>query len=290
MAWSDPERCRNCGEPTGPRFCGHCGQAVERGRRTAWALLRELAVEWFSLEGRLFRTLGALRRPGRLTLLYLDGKRAPYLTPMRLYLLASLVLFSSVLALRAPDLDKINLSVRGETIHQAGEEEGGARVNMNLLTPGAAERYGLSEQVERLRNTPPQQVLDTLFAGLRRVLPAALILCLPLLALVLKLLYVRTGTLYADHLVFAVHFQSALFVALALVWLLTLPLGAGASAAIYALGLLSMFALYLPRAQRRVYGQGRWRTAAKTMLLAVGYAGLFLLATGMSYLWAMGRL
>jgi len=286
------ERCRNCGEVTGPRFCGHCGQAVERGKRTAWMLVRELAVEWFSLEGRLFRTLGALRRPGRLTLLFLAGKRAPYLTPVRLYLLASLVLFSSVLALRAPDLDKINLSVRGETIHQAAEQEGGARLNMNLLTPGAAERYGLSEQVERLRNTPPQQVLDALFAGLRRVLPAALILCLPLLALVLKLLYLGSGTLYADHLVFAVHFQSALFVALSLVWLLTLvlPGGAAVSAAIYVLGLLLMFAVYLPRAQRRVYGQGRWRTALKTVLLAVGYAVLFLLAAGMSYLWAMGRL
>lgn len=293
-AAAGPARCRNCGEPTGPRYCGHCGQAVERERRTAWALLSELAAEWFSLEGRLFRTLATLWRPGRLTVLNLDGKRAPFLTPMRLYLLASLLLFSSVLTLQPPDVRTVNLTVGGVPLHEADSDGTDAEVNLELFKPGQVSTRVLSldEQVERLRSRPPQEVVDTLFASLRRVLPAALILCLPLLGLVLKLLYIRTGTLYADHLVFAVHFQSALFVVLAVAWLIVFLFGLGliVSLPLYVAVLFLMLLVYLPLALRHVYRQGRWLTALKTVLLVMGYFRLLGLALGLSYLWAMWRL
>jgi len=46
----------------------------------------------------------------------------------------------------------------------------------------------------------------------------AIILFVPVLALALKLLYVRRQVLYVDHLIFGVHSQGALFLALAAVW------------------------------------------------------------------------
>ena len=96
----DEIRCRNCGRTAGPRFCAHCGQEVEERRGPVLTVLREVLSDWLSLDSRLLRSLRALLVPGRLTGLHLDGKRAPYVRPFRLYLLASLVLFSTVLAPR----------------------------------------------------------------------------------------------------------------------------------------------------------------------------------------------
>ena len=80
--------CRNCGRPTGPRFCGGCGQPVDDRRRPLLRLLGEAMDDWLSLDSRLARSLLTLARPGRLTLLHRDGKRAAYLRPLRLYALA----------------------------------------------------------------------------------------------------------------------------------------------------------------------------------------------------------
>src|SRR5688500_4015267 len=96
--------CLNCGAPlTGP-FCAACGQ---RGL-PPYPTLRELTVDAFGElsggDGRFAATVRALvRRPGMLTREFLEGRRAQYTSPLRLYLMASLVYF--VLAAAAPDLE-----------------------------------------------------------------------------------------------------------------------------------------------------------------------------------------
>ncbi len=62
------------------------------------------------------RTLRALLHPGQLKRLYLAGKRVRFLGPLRLYLLASLALVSSVLSLQPPDAREITLSIAGEFV------------------------------------------------------------------------------------------------------------------------------------------------------------------------------
>ncbi len=37
--------CRNCGQQTGPRFCGHCGQEVDDHRRPIVQLIAEASSE-----------------------------------------------------------------------------------------------------------------------------------------------------------------------------------------------------------------------------------------------------
>ena len=59
---------------------------------------RQLAADWlggaFGLDARLWRTLKLLfLRPGQLTVEFLEGRRARYLPPFRLYLISSVLLF-----------------------------------------------------------------------------------------------------------------------------------------------------------------------------------------------------
>lgn len=107
------------------------------------------------------------------------------------------------------------------------------------------------------------------------------------IALGLKLLYIRgkaLHTLYLDHLVFALHFQGALFFALAAGWLFNRGIGLElvASALAYALIALAMLVVYLPLALRRFYQQSRRRTAVKTFVLLFLYFQLLSLAVNLS--------
>jgi uncharacterized protein DUF3667 len=86
--------CLNCGTPLRGPFCAGCGQRDV----PPYPSVRELAIdaisEFSGWDGRLSQTLRTLiRRPGVLTREFLEGRRARYISPLRVYLTASLVYF-----------------------------------------------------------------------------------------------------------------------------------------------------------------------------------------------------
>ena len=86
--------CLNCAAPLAGDFCHQCGQSAQSLRQPFWALLGESLETLFSLDSRAARTLPALIfLPGKVTRAYLDGQRARFIPPFRLYVLASLVFF-----------------------------------------------------------------------------------------------------------------------------------------------------------------------------------------------------
>lgn len=86
--------CLNCGTPLTGEFCHHCGQSAQSLRRPFWTLLSESLETFFSIDGRIAKTLpDLLLKPGRITRHYLDGQRARFIPPFRLYVLASLIFF-----------------------------------------------------------------------------------------------------------------------------------------------------------------------------------------------------
>lgn len=88
------EACTNCEADLRGAFCHACGQPTRHFIRFFPAVVREVAEDTLGVDGRFWRTFVALLfRPGRLTLDYLNGKRVYYSSPVRLYLLTSLVAF-----------------------------------------------------------------------------------------------------------------------------------------------------------------------------------------------------
>jgi hypothetical protein len=86
--------CRNCGEPVELRYCGHCGQDSLRRSRSVGAIVAELLSSVFSYENKFWRTLVPLMlRPGSLSQAYVDGRRAAFFDPVRMFLLCSVVVF-----------------------------------------------------------------------------------------------------------------------------------------------------------------------------------------------------
>lgn len=110
------------------------------------------------------------------------------------------------------------------------------------------------------------------------LLPEMLFFCLPLLALALKLVYFRSGRLYVEHLIFALHVQALAFLSFLVIDSAKLLGGvAGKRAESIAGAILVLGMLYLVfRAFRTVYGQGRLTTAVKLGLVLFVY-GLILI-------------
>lgn len=86
--------CLNCGAELGGQYCGQCGQRATSRLISLWELIRDAFGDLFELDSRLWRTLvPLLARPGRLTRDYLEGRRARYMPPFRMYLVLSVVFF-----------------------------------------------------------------------------------------------------------------------------------------------------------------------------------------------------
>ena len=146
----------------------------------------------------------------------------------------------------------------------------------------AKRRRGLQERF------PKQRLVSTcerLFAsgepGLQAFLdkladnvPTGLFVLLPLMAAILKLLYPLSRRYYAEHLLFVLHFHSFVFLALIisefLERLTPMPIPTPVSV-ILGIVLTSYVPIYLFKALRRVYGQGRVATLLKFVPLVAAY-------------------
>jgi hypothetical protein len=121
--------------------------------------------------------------------------------------------------------------------------------------------------------------IATLFSNL----PYMMLCCIPLFALVLKVLYVRKRIFYIDHLVYALHIHSFAYLTIMLIVLITLGLNRsipGAFAGWIIAALWITFAVQVFMSIRRVYRQGWFFTVFKFFL--GGFAYLIVLSLALA--------
>jgi hypothetical protein len=277
--------CLNCQTPlTGP-FCANCGQRDV----PPYPSVRELAVDAFwelsGWDGRFASTVKALfRRPGMLTVEFLEGRRARYLSPLRLYLMASLAYF--LVAATAPAVK----TASGKTVF-AGVHIGETAPKGPISRP---ERLGMAAS-DALKNQQTLSVAEKEAAikdiakapallrpllrrsiedptgykrGLIEMMPRMLFALLPIFAAIVAMLY--RGRKYPEHLYFAIHLHAFLFLALLLSGLAKftqLPVVVG----LVGFAVLLWIPVYSTLAFRRVYGGSIVGTLAKEATIAVLY-------------------
>ena len=232
--------CPNCGLSRSGRFCSHCGQNDRNYLRGLWRVIAELCKETFELDGRVWRTLAQMfRRPGALAQEFSRNRRASYLSPIRLYLFASLAFFF----LFAMEDDR-----------RPGEKAS-ARVELDRIDPGQEEALKAAlpplqqrKMAEVLRRDRWAKVLIGLAANYRQTIegepdhwdrfllirlvdlaedprvffgdlldnmPIAMFLTLPVYALLLALFFLGSRRYFTEHLVFAVQLQTFAFIVFA---------------------------------------------------------------------------
>jgi hypothetical protein len=95
IAHGHSSHCLNCGAAAHASFCQYCGQETAVHVPSAREFVHEFVGHYVALEGKLWKTLALLLfKPGRLTRDYIEGKRARYVLPLRVYLTMSVVFFA----------------------------------------------------------------------------------------------------------------------------------------------------------------------------------------------------
>jgi hypothetical protein len=87
-------QCENCGAQLAGEYCSRCGQHAIDYRRSLWRVLIDAADSFLNWDTKFLSTIGVLlAKPWKLTNDFNAGRRARYVHPLRLYLLASVSFF-----------------------------------------------------------------------------------------------------------------------------------------------------------------------------------------------------
>ena len=242
-----PRVCRNCGQPLTGRYCAGCGQEDRPLAPSLRALVGDAWEALTSLEGRAFQSLGRLFfAPGFLTREYIEGRRVRWVSPVRLYIVVSVVYFglTSLTGWGGVDFD---LRVTGDSEVDAQEE---------------LQRLGFESQAE---------VDEAARVAVNTWLPRAMFLLVPIFAGLVGVARREAGRTYPQHLVFSLHVHAAVFGAFALAGTTSGLLGGPTfDSAIESLS-LAYAVSYIVLAMRHVYGGSLRRSIVLGLVTGVTY-------------------
>ncbi len=300
------DQCENCGALLDGPYCSQCGQKAAERVVPLWHMLNEALEAVIELDMRVLWTLPKfLFLPGRLTKEYINGRRKRYIRPFRLYLFTTFVLFT-VLAFTAGGGLQVPFNPQMSPAPADTGQTGMGRAEMDTTAVASAPWFfGSPEQRERWARSFRQNpgTVDVLFgdsetqARLEPLLrakvaeairnprdliggmidrgPYVMFLMLPVFAFLLKLLYIRRGRLYVEHLIFSLHLHAFAFFAFTAGILLGEVEAPWVQTAATWVDLAPL--LYLVVAMGHVYEQGLIKSTIKAFLLLVVYSIMLLI-------------
>lgn len=167
----DTAECLNCQATLTGQYCWNCGQRGNTRLISLWELVRDAVGDLFELDSRLWRTvIPLLTKPGFLTADYLQGRRARYMPPFRMYLVMSFVFF--LIAQIDADFDDgdVSIGIGPEQVEAAIDDidiEGQiAAAGENLSPEDAAmvrktlERFNLDRESRQAADEPEPVATD----------------------------------------------------------------------------------------------------------------------------------
>lgn len=300
-------RCLNCGHTLGEiyNFCPHCGQENNDNNVSFGTFVGEFFANYLSFDTRIGRsTQPFFFRPGFLTNRFNEGKRMRYVHPLRLYLIMSVLFFFVATLLVRQNLEEVSLS-ENEIVDVAEAESDSTLSNglnsiLRVMRDPTLSDHQARDSLRRMNlvklNFQNEGIVNTntIFHQLRRVvsnglsvfggyimqnLPIMMFIVLPLLALVLKLLYVRRKPLYVHHLVHVLHLHAFAFMMGTLYLLAIVLLDNANMVPDWVDGVLLLFMItYSFILFLQVYRQSWYKTLLKFFLVGAVYFFLLLFA------------
>jgi len=183
--------CTNCGAEFIGDYCYKCGQKkIELKDKSVKAFVVHFAEEFFTFDSKFFRTVKFLLfKPGYLTHEYISGRFVRYVTPLKLYLFTSIIVFFIILKFE-PDTYK-------EIMEPADSDE-----FLQEIITDQRETLGMEEAEfgEKFNS-----IINGLFT------PGIFIMML-VFSVCLKLMYINKHIFYVEHLVFTLHFFSMVLI------------------------------------------------------------------------------
>ena len=264
--------CPNCGTLVDDRFCPRCGQRNVERLVSVRRMLHDTLDDQLSVNSALPRTLRALLlRPGFLTREYTAGRIARYVTPVRLYLLASILFFLALAWVANADRiwREAGPAIRKWEAAHPGERPRNIEIGLDTLntprwTRPLARR--ILRQQDKLNAMSPLESLRVQMESFNRNAPRAAFLLVPAFAAILKLLYFRR--VYVEHFVFALHVQSFAFL------VATAAVSIPSAFRWRNLVVTALLLGYLLWAMKAVYGEGWPKTLIRYAAVVVCYGSI----------------
>jgi hypothetical protein len=242
-----PSHCPNCAAELHGPWCHACGQKAT-SHLGFHDFVHEATHEFLHLDGKIVTTLKHLVfKPGQLTKDFLAGRRARFITPLRLYLTFSVLFFALTAIVPGARDSMVRVSETNETVAPVVVQSGGPRGTSLAPDRGMADRLGNS---------------------IMSNLPRAMFVLMPIFALLTWLLFRREQPFYIPHLYYSIHFHAFTFFALSITAL------CGAAGSIGKMVASAVFLTTVPwhyAGLRRVYGNSWPKTILKGTVLAALY-------------------
>lgn len=309
--------CLNCGAPLYESFCSRCGQKELEVKRPLTGLLKELVHAIFELDGRAYRTVFFLFcKPAYLSREYIEGRRASFTPPLRLFLILSIIFFFMISA--SSLIQTLDSSLSGETstnnelitISNLNDEETGERIDEEQEALSEDNREDIDEVIEFIGNIVVpnlneetnanlvaflsnqvrikfSRILDDpneFFYGSLDYITFFILMMMPLLAMILKILYFFSKQFYVEHMILTLHNHTFLILAMIIRMPLSI-LGEGTVAIISPLASLAStllaiwMVIYLYLSLKIYFRQGYLLTTFKFITATISYG--ILLAIGL---------
>ena len=242
-------------------------------------MAEELAGEVLHWDGKLWTTLVTLvRSPGALTLAYVAGRRASYVSPLRLYLTASvLYFFLGAVAPERPGEGSVIRFTASDSARAAAQNETGLVVSASRSPRDTTTPAELGQRVERRIEQGVERAAKDpkgFGARIRDNMGTVVFLVLPAFAFAVGMAYRSQRRHFPQHVVFALHVHVLAFLGFSLSELASLTRYRPLESTVRVAVLVAVLA-YVVSALRRVYG-GSWAgTLAKATGLGVVYLVFF---------------
>lgn len=242
--------CGNCDAPLVGPYCYRCGQRDKDGLDSLLGFIKENISEIVEFESRSLVTMvDLLFRPGRITSLYLSGRRAAYIQPLQLYLFASVVFFlvNSFTSFVLVDVEE------GVLRTTLGVMAGGWHITPDWL------------DADIIRAMEPNVLSESLLHGASALLPFFLVFSVTLFTLSIALFYPGSERVFVSATVFSLHWSSFYLLLMAFDRLIGGP--GGMTRSIFGILFSALAALHLIVALRRTYRQSWFFSITKGLML-----------------------
>lgn len=260
--------CPNCEKQLKEHmnYCFNCGQENHIKRVSVKMLVSDFSTTYFSFDSKLFASLRyLLTKPSFLSTAYLNGKIEKYLRPIRMYVFISFVFFllNSLLSTNT-SYESIDFAIDDKQT-EAIQTDGDDALIENDLIELDNDYFG--GKFKKIFSNEKEIQLFGVFV--KSKLPLLFFLLIPVFGSLLFFGFYKKSYYYVDHIVFALHLQSFVFVLL----LINLLIETIFQISFYGV-VFVLFLIYGFIAARRFYGLGKISTLFR--LIFVGATHLFL--------------
>lgn len=302
------EACLNCNTPLRPEdnYCPNCGQENNTHTIPVKHILLETFEDFFHFDTKLWNTVKTtFTRPGQITTDYLEGKRARYVPPVKLYIFISFIFFLLLGKLsdhtiensknkfkfkqydekpvdnKATNELNFNFSVFGKTEFTSAEEYDKFRQRIHeysyqqidslLISKGEKVTWFNRQMLKKLGkfDLKNNDDIKEITHAILKSISLTMFIMMPLTAILLLLIFYRRKYYY-EHLIFSIHIHTIFFLILSFVLAIQVFISDSFGGKLWFWAFL-LCLIYLISSLKHNYKQTWGKTIAKFLLMSIPY-------------------